>query len=210
MVAALQRRGAQPAGIEWYNTGAKSVEKQLEALRSAGADVVMLVAQPAGGTLTVQNMASFAPADRLPIISHWGVTGGRFYEAVEDALEEIDLTFLQTYSFHEPTFPERAQQLMQAYCAKFDDCDMPGAIVAPVGTAHAYDLVHLLALAIQKAGTIDRMQVRQALEELERYQGLVRNYERPFTPNHHDALDITDFRLAEYDNDGSVVPLPSR
>ncbi|MGI9464004.1 MAG: ABC transporter substrate-binding protein, partial [Aestuariivirgaceae bacterium] len=78
---------------------------------------------------------------------------------------------------------------------------------SPVGTAHAYDLVHLLKKAIEKAGTIDRRAVRTAFEQLERHKGLVRVYDPPFTPARHDALDISDFRLCRYGPDGSIIPV---
>lgn len=78
--------------------------------------------------------------------------------------------------------------------------------MSPVGTAHAYDLVHLLRMAIQAAGTIDRARVRAKLETLGRYDGLVRIYEPAFTADRHDALDVSDFRLTRYDSSGAIVP----
>lgn len=208
MTAALAKRDAEPAGVQWFNTGTKDVMKQLEALRAAGADVIMLVAQPDGGVATIKGMAVTAEKDRLPVIAHWGFTGGDFYRSIEEIASAVDLTFLQTYSFFEPPFPDRADRVLTAYCSKFDVCGILGEVFAPVGTAHAYDLIHLLARAIEAAGTIDRNQVRRALETLERYDGLVRTYDPPFTPDHHDALDQSDFRLASYDKSGSIVPVP--
>ncbi len=68
--------------------------------------------------------------------------------------------------------------------------------------------MHLLKLAIEKAGTIDRPAVREALEHLGAYQGVIRDYTSPFTPARHDALTIDDFRLARYSAKGAIVPLP--
>ena len=206
MLEALAARGTKPAGIEWFNTGARSVTKQLEALRRAGADAVLLVAQPDGAITTVKDMAAMSAENRLPLIAHWGFTGGRFHHAVRSQLDMVDLVFLQTFSFFDPPFPKRAKRLLDAYCRRFSACNGPADVFSPVGTAHAYDLVHLLALAIEKAGVIDRPKIRRALEELGRYEGLVRNYDPPFTPERHDALDESDFRLAIYDEDGAIVP----
>ena len=80
-------------------------------------------------------------------------------------------------------------------------------IPAPVGTAHAYDLIHLLARAMERAGSTDRAAVRSALEDLGRYEGLMRNYDPPFTPERHDALDERDFRLSRFDGSGAIVPV---
>jgi len=48
--------------------------------------------------------------------------------------------------------------------------------------------MHLLARAIDKAGSTDRVAIRDALEKLRPYEGLVRRYDKPFTPEGHDAL----------------------
>lgn len=75
-----------------------------------------------------------------------------------------------------------------------------------MGTAHAYDLLHLLRMAIDASGTIDRPTVRDALEKMERYEGLVRVYDPPFSPYRHDALDLSDFRLSIFDSNGTIIP----
>ncbi len=78
---------------------------------------------------------------------------------------------------------------------------------SPVGVGHAYDAVHILARAINLAGSTDRTAIRDALEQVRDYPGLVRNYERPFTPTDHDALAPEDLFMGRYDADGVVRPL---
>ncbi|MDH3660141.1 MAG: ABC transporter substrate-binding protein [Alphaproteobacteria bacterium] len=207
MRTALESRGKQPAAIEWFNTGAKSVTKQLEAIKRAGADVVMLIAEPNGAATAVRDMAVLAPEERLAIIADWGLTAGEFHRDVRDDLSAVDLKFLQTFTFFDPPFPDRANRVLAAYCNHFGDCDGPVSVRAPTGFAHAYDLVYLLARAIEAAGTVERSQVRQALERLKRHAGLVRLYQPPFTPTDHDALAPDDYRLAAYDENGVIVPL---
>ncbi len=68
-------------------------------------------------------------------------------------------------------------------------------------------LVHLLHRAIEQAGTIDRDQVRRALETLGPHRGLVRSYEPAFTPKRHDALDVDDFGLFRFSEGGAIVPM---
>ena len=50
----------------------------LRELKEQGADCVVLVANSAEGAVWVQAMAALEPDMRLPIISHWGITGGDF------------------------------------------------------------------------------------------------------------------------------------
>ena len=167
----------------------------------------MLVANAPEGAVVVRSMAALPGEQRRPIVSHWGITGGGFFEDTRDALPDVDLLFLQTFSFIDPPFPERTRSLVDAYCARFAGCQSARDIFAPVGTAHAYELVHMLALAIERAGTIDRTAVRDAMEQLGPYSGLIRDYDQPFTPDLHDALDASDFQIARYDSDGVVVPV---
>jgi branched-chain amino acid transport system substrate-binding protein len=76
-----------------------------------------------------------------------------------------------------------------------------------VGLAHAYDLTHLLARAIEHAGSIDRARVRDALEQVTDHAGLTGHYPRPFTPQRHEALGVEQLFMARYRRDGAIVPL---
>ena len=207
MTAALARLGLAPAGVQWFNTAQPDMTAEIEALAAAGAEVIMLVASSRDGSVAIRNIAAMPEDRRLPVISHWGITGGRFFEETAGSLENVDLSFLQTISFFEPPFPERAERVYAAYCDKFGPCQSPADVVSPVGTAHAYDLIHMLALAIERAGSTDRAAVRSSLEDLGRYEGLMRDYDPPFTAERHDALDARDFRLSRYDGSGAIVPV---
>ncbi len=207
MKTALQAHGLTPAGIEWFHWGTEDMADLIASLASADTDVIMLVANAPEGIKVVQAMAQLPAAQRLPIISHWGITGGDFFTQTRASLSEVDLVFLQTCSFLQPTFPNRARPIVATYCRLFPDCQSAQNIFAPAGTAHAYDLIHLLKLAIEKAGTTNRIAVRQALEHLDLYSGLIRDYQPPFTPENHDALSAADFRLASYNQDGHIIPL---
>ena len=205
--AALATQGKEPATIAWIDQETESVFEELEAIRLASGDVVMLIAPPDGAALLVRDMAARPPKERFPIIAHWGFTGNDFHRHIQDDLAGVDLTFLQTFSFLDPPFPDRAEQVLDGYCAHFDVCDGPVSVVAPDATAHAYDLVHLLARAIEGAGTTEPDQVRQALETIKSYDGLVRRYDPPFAPDHTVTPVLESLRLAAYDKNGVIVPL---
>ncbi len=170
---ALRHRGLKSAGVEWFQWGITDMTDLYHALIADGADVILLVANPLEGVAAVESMAGLPAAQRRPIVSHWGITGGgrQFFRSVQAYLDIVDLYFLQTFSFIEPPFPERAEPLFNAYKATFPQCQSPQDIFSPVGTAHAYELIQLLKLAIEKAGTIDRPAVRDAMEHLGAYQG---------------------------------------
>ena len=207
MTAAMSKTNIKPAGVEWINTSQKSVTREINKLIGSGADVIMLVANAPEGLTVIREMAARPKEQRVPIISHWGITGANIVKKDPQAFRDVDLTFLQTYSFFEPTFREKAERFKKAYCASFGACRSNAQIISPVGSAHAYDLIHILKLAIEKAGTVDREKVRSALEELGRHDGLVRIYNPPFSADRHDALDVSDFRLCRYDAKGAIVPV---
>lgn len=205
--SALAERGMAPAGIEWFGWGTTDLNAQIDRLRKVGADVIILVANPREGGVAVKNLASLTKADRLPVLSHWGITGGDFFTDNKAALAQVDVSFLQTFSFFDPPLPDRATHLWSLYKKAYPDLMGPGDAPSPVGTAHAYDLVHLLRMGLEKAQSTDRSKVRDALEALPSHKGVMRDYVPPFTPERHDALDEKNFRIARYGPGGTILPV---
>lgn len=187
---------------QWYNWGDTSLLDQYQALVKAGAEAVFLISNEREGIIFVKEIAALPKAQRLPILTAWGITGGDFFEGSGPALQEIDLVVVQTYSFIGVN-NAAAQRVAQA--ARRYGIDDVRHIPSPVGVAHAYDLVHILALAIEKAGSADRSAVRDALEQVTDYVGLVKTYARPFTPDRHDALSLEEVFMARYAEDGAIV-----
>ena len=199
--------GAGPVvvAVTWYNWRDESLVDKYETLERAGAEAVILVANDDEGAILVREVAGLPSEQRLPIISHWGVTGGDFVGQAGSALHAIDFSVIQTFSFFkaDPAMVERVLKIADRLFGikRIED------IESPVGLAHAYDLTHILARAINLAGTTDRATVRDALERVEDYHGLVKYYERPFTPDRHEALTAAELMMARYDRKGVLVPI---
>lgn len=192
----------------WFNFGEMRFAEKYEELRASGAEAVILVANDVEGAALVRAVAARPPGQRIPVISHWGVTGGNFVDLAGGAaaLEAVDFAVVQTFSFFSAD-PEAAARVMKVArrlfgVARFEDVE------SPVGFAHAYDLTHILARAIEIAGTTERVAVRDALEQVRDYRGLVRYFARPFAPDRHEALTAEDVFMARYRPDGVLVPLP--
>ncbi|MEM8668698.1 MAG: ABC transporter substrate-binding protein [Planctomycetota bacterium] len=205
MTQALNSRGLKPIAVEWFHWGEPHLANQVNALLDAGCETVLLVCNPLEGVAAVQAMAEIPSARRVPIVSHWGLTGGKLPELAANSLRKVDLVFLQTYSFINPPRPERAAEVLERYQKLFPECASAREVFAPVGTAHAYELVHMLAAAVRSCGSLDRQEVRRSLEAIQDFDGLIRHYERPFQPELHDALTIDDFHLARFDEEGVIV-----
>lgn len=206
MTQFLMARNKAPVSVQWFNWGEKDMSQQLNMIESSGADVIIMVSPSVEGTFIVKNMST--RPKKIPIISHWGITGGHFWKTVNRELNHVQLSFLQSFSFFNAK-TDRAKKLIKQYFKKYD-INHVGKIFAPVGTANAYDLVKLLALAIDKAKTIDRESVRNAMEEIESYHGVVKYYNPPFTKDRHDALDQSSFILCQYDSQGYIVPVRNK
>lgn len=206
LTQAASAAGVRVVGESWYNWGDSSLLAAYQALRQAGARAIILIANEAEGAILVKEVAALPAAQRLPIVSHWGVTGGDFTRMTGKALDQVDFAVIQTFSFAKTRSPV-ARRVLKALRERYGMTD-PERIFSPVGIAHAYDLTHLLARAIDKAGRADRRGIRDALENLGPYAGLVRYYARPFSPERHDALGPEQVFMARYSADDRLLPLP--
>jgi branched-chain amino acid transport system substrate-binding protein len=195
--------GLEIAGTRWFNWNDASFLDKYRSLRAAGAQAIVLVANANEAQILLREVAALPVAERIPIISHWGVTGGKLAALAGPALRKVEFAVVQTYSFIDATGAV-AQRVVAAHSRRFGT---KGArdIESPVGVAHAYDLTHLLARAIDKAGSTDRRAIREALERLGPWDGLIRRYAQPFTAARHDALSPELVFMAEYAEDGAIV-----
>ena len=208
-VAAIERNAGSGmpgvAGVAWYNWGDKSLARPYVELLRAGAQAILFIANDTEGAVLLREVAAMPESERLPLIMHWGVTGGTLAPQVGEAMDRLDLSVVQTFSFLSAD-PRKVARFLDLWAAQFGPA-RPEEIAAPVGVAHAYDLTHLLARAVDQAGSTDRAQVRAALERLREYDGLVRRYAPPFTVVDHDALRAENVFMAVPHADGSIVPL---
>lgn len=203
---ALKNRSHAPPKIEWFNLGEADMSAQLGRLLDANVDCILLVCNPLEGRTTLKAMAAVEQEKRVPIISHWGITGGNFAKLAKEELTQVDLSFLQTHSFIEPRKKMQSNDLFEQYKQKYPDCKTPRGIFSPAGTAHAFEAVMILAEAVKKANSADRDSIRDALESLKRYSGIIRDYEPPFSATRHDALTAEDFIIAKYGEGGAIEP----
>lgn len=200
--AVKSMQGMEIAGIEKFETNDVDMVPQLTRLKDKGADVLILVGNAAPGAQVMK--ARERLSWKVPVVSHWGISGGRFPELTGPTAGEAH--FVQTYSFFGKQSPV-GERVLAALKAKYPAIKGPGDIFAPIGTANAYDAMHLVALAIEQAKSTDGDAIRTALEDLKAsHQGLIKTYNKPFAPNNHDALGAADYIMVHYDGD-NVVPV---
>jgi branched-chain amino acid transport system substrate-binding protein len=185
--------GVAIVGVEKFENNDVDLIPQLTRLKEAGADVLVLVANAAPGAQVMKSRERMGW--NVPVVSHWGISGGRFPELAGPTAGEAQ--FVQTYTFFGEQ-SEVGQRVLDGLKKKYPSIKGPEDIFSPVGTANAYDAMHLLALAIAKAGSTGGDAVRQALEGLGSHAGLLKTYDKPFTPDNHDALGPDDYVMVRF------------
>lgn len=200
---ALGKRNISPLTIQWVDRGAAEVNVQVSGIVSAGADTVLMVLNAPEGALAVRKIAERGVKTR--ILSHWGITSHTFFKDARESLSKVSVEFFQPFSMSR--LPERrAADLLLRYrsvIGPVEGADIP----APAGFAHAYDLTHLLALAVEKVGRADRAAIRNTLEHLPEYNGLSRTFKPAFDGKRHEALDPSSYFLARFTPEGKIVPV---
>lgn len=194
--------GQHLVGIQWYNWGEKTLLAPYRDIVQSGAQAIILIANETEGALLVREMAALPAAERLPVFSHWGVSGGDFPAMTEGRLDQVDFSVVQTFTFVGNTAP-RALAVLAALKLKFG-IEGLARLPSQVGLAHAYDLTHILARAIDLAGNTDRAAIRDALERVGRVEGVIQTYDPPFTPDRHEALKAELLFVGRFTRDGVV------
>jgi len=201
LTAALNAKGMKAAGIEKFEGNDVDVVPQLTRLKAAGADCLFLVGNVGPSAQVVKSL------DRMgwkpPIVSHWGPAGGRFTELAGPSAPSVH--FVQTYSFFGKLSPV-GEKVLKALMAKYADVKGPGDVTPAVGVANAYDAMMLTALAIQAAGKLDGPAVRDGYYKIGRYDGLIKTYNKPFTPEVHDAVTENDYVWTQF-IDNQILPV---
>lgn len=199
--AALAAAGVPSAGIEKFEGNDVDMVPQLTRLKAAGADTLFLVANVGPSAQVVKSLDRMGW--KVPVVSHWGPAGGRFTELAGPSAKDVH--FVQTYSFFGKQSPV-GERVIKAMMAKYPNVKGPGDITPAVGVANAYDGLHLAALAITAAGSTNGDAVRQGFYKIDRYEGLIKTYVKPFTPQQHDAVGPADYVWAQF-IDNRILPV---
>lgn len=188
-------------GVEKFENLDVDMVPQLTRLKNAGAGVIIVVVNAPPAAQMMKSLVRMGWD--VPVVSHWGISGGRFPELAGPTAGNAH--FIQTYSFFGEQGPV-GKRLIDSLKKKYSEINGPDDIFSPVGTANAYDAMHLLAKAIDKAGGTDGDAIRKALYAVGTHKGLIKTYNNPFSPDNHDALGPTDYIMVHYDGN-KIVPV---
>ncbi|WP_144637693.1 ABC transporter substrate-binding protein [Bordetella genomosp. 13] len=201
LVAALAAKGMKAVGSEKFEGSDVDVVPQLSRLKAAGADTLFMVGNVGPSAQVVKSLERMGW--KVPVVSHWGPAGGRFTELAGPGAKDVH--FVQTYSFFGKQSPV-GEKVVAALKARYPDVKGPENITPAVGVANAYDAMQLTALAIAKAGSTDGDAIREGFYKIDGYEGLIKTYKQPFTPEMHDALSSSDYVWAQF-IDNRILPV---
>lgn len=190
--------------IRWYNWGDTSFKDHYQACMDSQTQGLLFVGNEKEGAILIKEISAQPRSLRLPVVSHWGAVGGTLHELAKDALPMVQVDFIQTFTFINNKRP-RAVYLAN-WIQKKNNLKSTSEIPSPVGAAHAYDTVHLIASAIQIAQTTAPPKIRDALEKLPPFNGAVRYYAQAFTERRHDALGKSQVLFVKLSPSGHLTP----
>jgi branched-chain amino acid transport system substrate-binding protein len=183
---------ARQAAVELVTTqrfkiGDTDMTRQLKNARAAGAQAV--VGWGIGPELAQVARGMMGMAWRVPFMGSWTLSMRNFIDAAGSAGEGA----LLPQTFIQDAGSAAKNSFLLAYRRHFNTDLIP----SPMSAAQGYDGMHLLALALRQAKTLEGDAIRKALEHLDsRYQGVVTSYEKPFNPQDHEAISANMMVIA--------------
>ena len=200
MKKAMLAKGLTPVAVETFNWGDQDMTPQLIRARDAGADSIVMFALDREGNQILRGMdkLNYKPL----IVSAWGLAGNLGQLAGPMA---NGVLVLQTYSWM-GTLDSRGTEVYNRIAEKYK-LKSPADLKMGSGTANAYDAVHIIAKAIEKAGSYDLLKVREAMYSV-KYDGLTAKYDPAFEKNQerHDAMLPRYYKITAW-HSGALLPI---
>lgn len=219
---ALAERGKTAVSVHFFPVTLRNATAQTvaQSIRSSNADCVILLADWNNGAALTNALHTSTGEQPLRVFSHWGITGGRFQEAVPyQILQGLQVLVLQTCGLRR----ENEGSVVLSNALKNTNLGVASLteITAPTGFVHGYDVTRILISAANQAAQnsawpsahikLRRTLVRQALLNLEDpVQGILKSYEPPFSAygptnrDGHEALGPDDLCMARFTSGGSL------
>ena len=222
----INREAITTAGVSWFPWQLKQAQADdiVQKITHSQADIVIYIGNAEEGKTFTHSVISKGDKFVLPILSHWGITGGDYFDIIARAQQhDLALTFIQTkFAFTNPKQSAFARKVLHNAITYNSAIKHRADIKSPIGFIHAYDLTRIFIAAVNQAGltgdrNTDKQAIHHALEHLQKpVQGLIKQYVTPFSeyskfnPNAHEALSVDDYRLGHYDKSGEVYLIEAK
>ena len=182
----LALHGVKPVAVEKYGPKDTDMTSQLNKIKAAGADTVIIYGIADGAAQVVRSMEKI---NYMPTtLGTWGNLSSLLPKMAGTKLAEH---LIMAASTTEDT-SDKTKSLGKRVRVNF-----PTLTTFPC-SAQAYDSVMLLAAAMKQAGSTDGEKVAAALENLSKTEGVIKTYDKPFSKANHEGLSVSDFYLARW------------
>lgn len=179
LVAALKSLKIDPVVIKRFSIGDRDMRTQLEAARSADAQVLVMYGIGPELAAIARNRRDMGW--QVPTFASWTISMRNFLDQAGEAGDGV----MAAQSFIIGSESPRHRSFISEFRHRYGDDAMESAMSA----AQGYDAMRVLFNAISLAGSTDGDAIRSALERIDRgVEGVVSTYLHPFSPDDHDAL----------------------
>ncbi|WP_415900965.1 ABC transporter substrate-binding protein [Neptuniibacter sp. QD48_11] len=206
--------------VTWFNWNTKenAAKSILRDIAKSDSDCLIFVGNAIEGATFMTAMTEVEQFN-LPVLSHWGITGGNFPQKLgSSTLSKLDLSFIQScFSFvssEETPFSQsvftRGQKLFPNAMSDYR------SLKSPTGFTHAYDLAKVAIQSMQDIPLSDdmvknRQLLKEKLEALNTpVKGLIKTYHKPYSTftqsnlDAHEALGLSDLCMAKFTPGGVI------
>ncbi len=198
---ALAAHQLQPVYVARFPLGVKDLTAELQAARAAGANVVFSYTVGPENAVIARGRAQLRW--NVPQVGGWTLSFPFFIDGAGPAAEGA----LMAQTFIAEPSNERRAAFLSAYSRKFGVRRIP----VPMAAAQAYDATYLLLYSLFsiRNNQLTGPAIKQALETMPRtYYGVVATYEKPFSPDDHDAITQNMLVLGQVKKGGVTFAYP--
>ncbi len=177
--------------VESFQVNDTNMESQLTKMKNANVEAVIFYGL---APEAAQYLKSREKLNYYPITAASWATGDPTVKELVGDLVNKDVYFVQSFTVDQS---EAAKKFHEKVVAKY------GEDIFPIASAQGYDSTRLILEAVKKVGT-DPKAIRDAIENMQGFEGVTAISEKPFTKENHEALTSENMFLATY-KDGLIV-----
>jgi len=188
----LDRRGLKPVYTARFPLGVSSLTEEMKAAKTAGADAIVVYA--VGPEQATAAKGRLAAGLQAPYFAPWPLS---FRSVLENAGSRAIEGTMMVQTIIQDNLNERRGSFLARYFKQGKERRI-GSLMA---AAQSYDAVHIMLRAlIQTKGATSGAALKDALEQLRPYQGVLTNYHQPFAHDDHDAIGLNMLWLGVWRN----------
>ena len=199
MEGVLKKKGVKPVYIGKFKIKDTDMTAQLQQAKAAGADVVF--AYGIGPELAAVSNSMERIGYKVPMIASWTAAMSNY---VNNAAKNGNGTMMPQTFIEDAPKTETGKKFLENYRAKYNEKPIASAVSAGQG----YDSMMLLKLAIEQAGNLEGVNIKNALEDIQKpYEGVTGAYTKPFSKTDHEGIKSANTQMG-YVQDGAVIGKP--